>query len=77
MHLFLAVLVICGVILAIVAGLAAHNLIRSRARAGGGEPRQALGNRRLELLWAVVPFPVLVWIFLPTVRAMRASDPSA
>jgi cytochrome c oxidase subunit II len=75
--LFLAVLVICAVILAIVAGVIAYNLIRSRARPGAGEPRQVFGNRRLELLWTVVPMLILVWIFVLTVRAMRASDPSA
>jgi cytochrome c oxidase subunit II len=76
-HLFLAVLIICGVILAIVTGLVAYSLIRSRARPGAGEPRQVFGSRRLEILWTVVPFLVLVWIFVLTVRAMRDSDPSA
>jgi cytochrome c oxidase subunit II len=75
--LFLAVLVICGVILAVVTGLVAYNLVRSRARPGAGEPRQVFGNRRLEILWTVVPFLVLVWIFALTVQAMRISDPAA
>jgi cytochrome c oxidase subunit II len=74
--LFLAVLVICGVILAIVTGLVVYSLVRSRVRPGAGEPRQIFGNRRLEILWTVVPFLVLVWIFALTVRAMRISDPS-
>ena len=73
--LFFAVLVICGVILAIVTGVVAYNLVRSRARPGAGEPRQVFGNRRLEILWTVVPFLVLVWIFALTVQAMRLSDP--
>ncbi len=72
--LFYVVLVICGVILAIVTGLVAYSLVRSRARAGAGEPRQVFGNRRLEILWTVVPFLVLVLIFALTVRAMRVSD---
>ena len=74
--LFLVVLVICGVILAVVTGLVAYSLIRSRARAGAGEPRQVFGNRRLEILWTVVPFLMLVWIFALTVQAMRISDPA-
>jgi cytochrome c oxidase subunit 2 len=75
--LFFAVLVICGVILAIVTGLVAYNLVRSRARPGASEPRQVFGNRRMEILWTVVPFLVLVWIFALTVQAMRVSDPGA
>jgi len=75
--LFLAVLVICGVILAMISGLVAYSLVRSRARPGAGEPRQVFGNRRLEVIWTVVPFLVLVWIFALTVQAMRISDPAA
>lgn len=74
--LFLAVLVICAVILAIVAGLVAYSLVRCRARPGSGEPRQVFGSHRLEILWTVVPCLVLVWIFTLTVRAMRLSDPA-
>jgi cytochrome c oxidase subunit 2 len=75
-ELFLAVLVICGVILAIVTGLVAYSLVRSRAQPGAGEPRQVFGNHRLEILWTVVPVLVLMWILALTVRAMRISDPS-
>ncbi len=73
--LFLAVLIICGVILMVVAGVLAYNLIGARARPGSGEPRQVFGNHRLEVAWTVVPFLVLVWIFALTIRAMRVSDP--
>jgi cytochrome c oxidase subunit 2 len=74
--LFFAVLVICGVILAIVSGVVAYSLVRSRARLGAGEPRQVFGSRSLEILWTVVPLLVLVWIFTITVQAMRVSDPA-
>jgi cytochrome c oxidase subunit 2 len=74
--LFFAVLVICGVVLAIVTGIVAYSLVRCRARPGATEPRQVFGNRSLELLWTGVPILVLVWIFALTVRAMRAADPS-
>lgn len=74
--LFVAVLVICGVILAVVTGLVGYSLVRCRARPGAGEPRQVFGNHRLEIIWTVVPCLVLVWIFALTVRAMRISDPA-
>jgi cytochrome c oxidase subunit II len=73
--LFFGVLVICAVILAIVTGLIAYSLVRSRVRPGASEPRQVFGSRRLEIVWTVGPFLVLMWIFALTVRAMRASDP--
>jgi cytochrome c oxidase subunit 2 len=63
------------VILAIVAGLITYSLVRSRARPGSGEPRQVFGSHKVEIVWTVGPFLVLVWIFALTVRAMRASDP--
>lgn len=75
--LFLDVLLICGAILAIVAALIVYNLVRFRCRRGDGEPRQIFGSRRLEIVWTVVPFLLLVWIFVLTVRAMHISDPSA
>jgi cytochrome c oxidase subunit 2 len=75
--LFFTVLVICGVILAIVTGVVAYSLVRSRARPGAAEPRQVFGSRPLELLWTGVPILVLVWIFALTVPAMRAAAPSA
>jgi hypothetical protein len=75
--LFFAVLVICGVILAIVTGVVAYSLVRSRARPGAGEPRQVFGSRPLEILWTGVPMLMLGWIFALTVRAMGVADPSA
>lgn len=75
--LFVAVLVICGGILATVGALVAYSLVRFRSRPDSGEPRQVFGSRPLEILWTVVPCLLLVWIFVLTARAMRASDPPA
>ena len=46
--LFVAVLVICGGILATVGALVAYSLVRFRPRPDSGEPRQVFGSRPLE-----------------------------
>ncbi len=73
--LSLAVLAICGAILALIVGLTVYNLIRFRAKPGAPEPRQIFGHKRLEILWTVIPFLLLVWIFVLTVQAMHVSHP--
>lgn len=75
--LFVAVLILCGVILAVMAGFVAYNLVRFRSRDNliAGEPRQVFGNKGLEIVWTTVPFLLLVWIMVLTLRAMRDSNP--
>jgi len=75
--LFELVLVICGVILALVAGLVATSLIRFRARPGVAEPRPLFGNRKLEIIWTAGPLLVVGWLFTLTARGMRQADPPA
>jgi cytochrome c oxidase subunit 2 len=74
-RLFFVSLAICAAIFAVVAGLAAYNLIRFRARGTEGEPRQVHGNKRLEIVWTAVPALILVVLFSLTVRAMQVADP--
>ena len=72
-----ATLVVCGAIFALVAGLVIYNLFRFRARpAEMQEPAQLRGNARLEFAWTLVPFLLLAYLFVLTVGAMHASDPS-
>jgi cytochrome c oxidase subunit II len=74
-HLFIVSLGICGAIFAVVAGLAVYSLIRFRWRAGDAEPRQVHGNRRLEIIWSVIPALILVVLFSFTLQAMQVADP--
>ena len=75
--LFTLVLVICGVILAIVAGLVGYCVLRCRAKADAPEPKQIFGHRKLEVVWTAIPFAIVVFIFSMTARVMSSSDPAA
>jgi cytochrome c oxidase subunit 2 len=64
------VLGIAAVIFLVVAGLLAYGVVRFRRRAGddGREPPQVYGSNQIELAWTVVPFLIVVVLFLATAR---------
>jgi cytochrome c oxidase subunit II len=76
-NLFTIALVIGAVVLGVVAVLVIYFSLRFRRRAGEeGEPRQASGNRRLEITWTVIPILIVLALFVLSLRTMAASDPS-
>lgn len=75
--LFVKTLLICSVIGVVVAALVAWCVIKFRAKEGAKEPAQVHGSTRLEIAWTIVPFLIVVWIFVLTVQAAGASDPPA
>jgi cytochrome c oxidase subunit 2 len=64
------VLGITGVIFVIVAGVAIYTIVRYRRRRtdGPSEPPQIYGSHRIELAWTVVPFLIVIVLFLVTAR---------
>lgn len=72
--LFHYFLILAAVVFLTVAGLVTYSVIRYRARAGGGEPRQHFGSRPLEVTWTVIPLLVLAATFILTVRTMAFVD---
>src|SRR5262249_51841602 len=64
------VLGISALIFVVVAGLAAYAIVRFRSRAGdeGREPPQVYGSTQIELAWTVIPFLIVVVLFLVTAR---------
>jgi cytochrome c oxidase subunit 2 len=64
------VLGISALIFLVVAGLAAYILVRFRSRRGDErhEPPQVYGSTQIELAWTVVPFLIVVVLFLVTAR---------
>ncbi len=64
------VLGISAVIFVVVAGLLAYGVVRFRRRAGddGREPPQVYGSNQIEMAWTVVPFLIVVVLFLATAR---------
>ncbi len=75
-HLFIVTLWICAAIFAVVAGLVGYSLYRYRWREGERDPEQIAGNTRLEIVWTVVPFCIVLLLFGLTVHAMERSDPA-
>ena len=76
-HLFILVLMVCGVILAVVIGMIAYGLICFRHRPDAPDPSPHFGNRKLEITWTVIPILIVIWFFALTVRGMRQADPAA
>jgi cytochrome c oxidase subunit II len=64
------VLGITGAIFLVVAGLMLYTIVRFRRRAGDrpSEPPQVYGSLQIELAWTVVPFLIVVVLFLVTAR---------
>src|SRR5215467_10683673 len=64
------VLAITAVIFVIVAGFSVYTIVRYRRRPtdGPSEPPQIYGSDRIELAWTVVPFLIVVVLFLVTAR---------
>ena len=64
------VLAIVTVIFLVVAGLTVYAIIRYRRRPGddGREPPQVYGSTQIELAWTVVPFLIVIVLFLTTAR---------
>ena len=64
------VLGITGVIFVVVAALTLYTIVRYRRRPGdsGSEPPQVYGSLQIELAWTVVPFLIVIVLFLVTAR---------
>ena len=64
------VLGLTGVIFLVVAGLTLYTIVRFRRRAGDrpSEPPQVYGSLQIELAWTVVPFLIVIVLFLVTAR---------
>ncbi len=69
LHLMAESLWIMVGVFIVVLGLLGYALVRFRERPGDTHvPKQVEGNLRLELLWTVVPFILLIIIAIPTFR---------
>jgi len=74
--LFVITLWICAAIFAVVAGLVGYSLARYRWRKGDADPEQVAGNKRIEIVWTVIPFLIVLTLFGLTVQAMQRADPA-
>lgn len=71
--------IVCTVILVliflIVAGAILYALFRFRAREGESDPKQVAGSEKVEVIWTAIPFLIVIFLFVMTVRAMNKADP--
>src|SRR5438270_1949171 len=71
--------IVSGIILAlifvIVTGGVVYAIFQFRARAGDPDPNQIAGNRKVEVMWTVIPFLIVVLLFALTLQAMNRADP--
>ncbi len=75
-HLFVVTILIALAVFALVTVWLVVNLVRFRQRPGEGEPEQQYGNKKLEITWTIAPAVILAVLFVFSVRAMAAADPS-
>jgi len=75
--LHVIVLGICVVIALIVFGIMFYSIARHR-RSAGHQARQFDGNKRLEILWTIIPFLIVIGIAYPATRTViEMKDTSA
>jgi cytochrome c oxidase subunit 2 len=67
--------VVFALIFVIVTGAITFSMFRFRSRAGEPDPRQILGNRKVEIAWTIIPFLIVIFLFVITLSAMNRADP--
>jgi cytochrome c oxidase, subunit II len=67
--------IIFTLIFVIVSGLIIYAILRFHARAGEPDPRQILGNKKVEMAWTIIPFLIVVLLFAMTLSAMKRVEP--
>lgn len=62
-------------IFVVVTGGIVYAVFRFRWREGEPEPKQFAGNEKVEIIWTVIPFLIVVFLFALTLRGMNRADP--
>jgi len=76
-HLFRGIFWWALGVFVLVEGALLVAIIRFRRRPGGDQPRQVHGHTALEIGWTIAPALILVFIAVPTIRAIFASTGAA
>jgi cytochrome c oxidase subunit 2 len=67
--------VVFALIFVIVTGAIIYAIFRFRSRAGEPDPKQFAGSEKVEIIWTVIPFLIVVFLFVLTLRGMNRADP--
>ena len=62
-------------IFGVVAGAITYAIFRFRGREGEPDPKQFAGSEKVEIIWTVIPFLIVVFLFVLTLRGMNRADP--
>jgi cytochrome c oxidase subunit II len=62
-------------IFVVVAGAIVYAIFRFRGREGEPEPKQFAGSEKVEIVWTAIPFLIVVFLFVLTLRGMNRADP--
>ena len=62
-------------IFGVVAGAITYAIFRFRGREGEPDPKQFAGSENVEIIWTVIPFLIVVFLFVLTLRGMNRADP--
>jgi len=62
-------------IFVIVTGAIVYAIFRFRRREGDPDPKQFAGSERVEIIWTVIPFLIVIFLFVLTLRGMNRADP--
>ena len=74
---FWLVMIPSAAVFLLVAGLLTYVLVRFRGRPGDPDPPQVHGNRRLEIIWTVLPHLLLAALFVGMIRTMQTVNAEA
>jgi cytochrome c oxidase subunit 2 len=72
-HLHMVCMVVCAIIGVVVFGVMIYSLIHHR-KSKGYKPAAFHDNPRLELIWSIIPFLILVGLAIPATRVLIRMD---
>jgi cytochrome c oxidase subunit 2 len=59
-----------------VTGGIVYAILRFRAGAAAPDPEQFPGSRKVEMIWTGIPFLIVIFLFVLTLRGMNQADPT-
>ena len=68
--LFLRYMILAGFIILLVTGLVIIGAFRYNAKKKSKEPKQVFGNKKLEMVWTILPLLAVTFFFFLTVQTM-------
>jgi len=67
--------IIFALIFVIVTGAITFSIFRFRTRAGEPDPKQIAENKMVTITWTIIPFLIVIFLFVITLSTMNRADP--